>query len=76
MLISHTKTGDPSIEDVNSIAEESCSSANLGCGLGKNIIVWSGDNAIIIAITVFAMVAVPLFQLVKHIVDKEPAARE
>ena len=40
MLISHTKTGDPSNEDVNSIAEESCCSANLGCGLGKYIIAW------------------------------------
>ena len=80
MLISHTKTGDPSIEDVNSIAEESCCSVNLGCGLGKTSCgMWSGGGEmplIIIAIAVFAMVVVPLFQLVKHIVDKEPAARE
>ena len=51
MLISHTKTGDSSIEDVNSIAVESWCSVNLGCGLGKNIIawysvVWRGGNAI------------------------------
>ena len=36
---------------------------------------WPGENAINIWITVFEMV-LPLFQVIKHIVDEEPAAGE
>ena len=36
---------------------------------------WPGENTITIEIQVFEMF-VPLFQVIKHIVDKEPAAGE